>query len=41
MFSTENLKKAGTTFVVVLAALAFHQLVIAPRLVKKAPAAKA
>ena len=35
MFSTENLKKAGVTFVVVVAALAFYQTVVAPRLVKK------
>ncbi len=35
MFTTESLKKAGVTFVVVLTALAFHQLVVAPRLAKK------
>jgi hypothetical protein len=39
MFSTENLKKAGVTFVVVLAALAFHQVVVAPRLAKKSAVA--
>ncbi len=38
MFSQETVKKGGKvlgTFVIVLAALAFHQLVISPRLVKK------
>lgn len=32
MFSIENLKKAGVTLVVVLAALAIHQKFIAPRI---------
>lgn len=31
----ENLKKAGITFAIVVGALAFYQLVVAPRLVKK------
>lgn len=35
MFSSENLKKAGTTLVVVLIALAVHQKFISPMLVKK------
>lgn len=35
MFTSESLKKVGVTFVVVLAALAFHQVVVAPRLAKK------
>ncbi len=35
MFSSENLKKAGTTLVVVLVALAIHQKFISPMLVKK------
>jgi len=35
MFSTENLKKVGVTFVVVLAALAVHQKFIDPMLAKK------
>jgi hypothetical protein len=39
MFSTESLKKAGVTFVVVLAALAFHQVVVSPRLTKKSAVA--
>jgi hypothetical protein len=34
----EKIKGPATTFAVVLAALAVHQLFIAPRLVKKAPA---
>ena len=39
---SENAKKIGITFVVVLAALAFHQLVVAPRIAPKAkPAVKA
>lgn len=38
MFSEETVKKGGKvlgTFIIVLAALAFHQVVIAPHLVKK------
>ncbi len=42
MFSAENLKKAGTTLVVVLIALAVHQKFISPMLVAKPkPAVKA
>ena len=36
MFSTENLKKAGTTLVIVLVALAIHQKFVAPKLAPKA-----
>jgi hypothetical protein len=35
----ENLKKVGITFLVVVAGLAFYQVVVAPRLVKKTPVA--
>jgi len=35
MFTTENLKKAGLTLVVVMAALAIHQKFVAPMLVSK------
>lgn len=38
MFTKENGKKALTMFVVVLAALALHQTVIAPKLAPKAKA---
>ena len=35
MFTAENLKKAGTTLVVVMIALAIHQKFVAPRLSPK------
>jgi hypothetical protein len=40
MFSTDNLKKMGTTLVIVMVALAVHQKFVAPMLVKKAVAVK-
>ena len=40
MLSTENLKKAGMTLVIVMIALAVHQKFVSPMLVKKAVAAK-
>jgi hypothetical protein len=36
MFSSESLKKAGMTLVIVMVALAVHQKFVAPMLVKKA-----
>ena len=41
MFTAENLKKGAFTFVIVLAALATHQLFISHKLKKSAPAVKA
>ncbi len=41
MFSSENLKKAGVTFVVVLAALAVHQMFISHKLKNSTPTVKA
>jgi len=35
----ENMKKIGITFAIVVGALAFYQVVVAPRLVKKTPVA--
>ena len=41
MFSSESLKKAGMTLVIVMVALAVHQKFVAPMLAKKsAPATK-
>lgn len=40
MFSSESLKSAAKTLVVVLIALAIHQKFIAPQLVKKPAAPK-
>lgn len=39
MFSTENLKKMGTTLLIVMVALAVHQKFVAPR-ISKATAVK-
>jgi len=35
MFTIENLKKMGTTLVIVMVALAVHQKFVAPKLTKK------
>lgn len=35
MFSTENLKKMGTTLVIVMVALAVHQKFVAPMIASK------
>ncbi len=39
MFTTENLKKMGTTLVIVMVALAVHQKFVAPMLTKKSAVA--
>jgi hypothetical protein len=41
MFSADNLKKMGTTLVIVMVALAVHQRFVAPMVAKKAPAVPA
>lgn len=35
MFTSENLKKIGTTLAIVMVGLAVHQIVVAPYIAKK------